>query len=151
LAEVGKALARNPLILSSFAGLAWNALGLPLPRPLVNLCQLMGSAAGPCALFAIGVFLAGRPLRFSWGEIGWMVPLKLVAQPLLTWALIATLFPLDRFWTGAALLLAALPTGALTFVVATQYQVYVERTSQVILWSTIASVPVLSAILIAYA
>ncbi len=151
LAEVARALARNPLIVSSFAGLGWNAAGLALPTPVVNLCQLMGSAAGPCALFAIGVFLAGRPLRVSWGEVGWIVPLKLVAQPLLTWALIATLFPLDRFWTGAALLLAALPTGALTFVVATQYQVYVERTSQVILWSTIASVPVLSAILIAYA
>lgn len=151
LRRVGAALVRNPLIVSSFAGLAWNLTGLALPQPLINFCQLTGSAAGPCALFAIGIFLAGRPLRLAWGEVGWLVPLKLVAQPLLTWALIATLFPLDRFWTGAALLLAALPTGALTFVVATQYDIYVEETSQAILLSTIASVPVLSVILIVYA
>lgn len=151
LKDVGKALLRNPLILSSFAGLGWNLSGLPLPTPLVNFCQLVGAAAGPCALFAIGVFLAGRPLAIDWRRVGWMVPLKLVVQPLLTWALIATVFPLDRFWTGAALLLAALPTGALTFVVASQYRVYVEQTSQVILLSTVASVPVLSLILVVYA
>jgi predicted permease len=151
LADVGRALAKNPLIVSAFAGLAWNLTGLAVPTPLVNFCQLVGAAAGPCALFAIGVFLAGRPLVLAWRTIGWMVPLKLVVQPLLAWALIETLFPLDRFWTGATLLLAALPTGALTFVVASQYDTYVEETSQVILLSTIASVPVLSLILVLYA
>lgn len=150
LADTGKALLRNPLIIASFGGLGWNLLGIPLPQPVVNFGQLMGAAAGPCALFAIGVFLAGRPLRFDWREVGWLVPLKLIVQPLLTWALIVTLFPLDRFWTGAALLLAALPTGALTFVVAAHYQTYVDRTSQAILLTTIASVPVLSVILIVF-
>jgi Predicted permeases len=151
LKDVGKALGRNPLILSSFAGLAWNLTGFGVPRPLVNFCQMVGSAAGPCALFAIGVFLAGRPLSLAWRKVGWMVPLKLVAQPLLAWVLIRTLFPLDPFWTGATLLLAALPTGALTFVVAGQYRTYVEETSQMILLSTIASVPVLSVLLVLYA
>jgi predicted permease len=151
LADVARALVKNPLIVSAFAGLAWNLTGLAVPRPLVNFCQLVGAAAGPCALFAIGIFLAGRPLVLAWRKVGWMVPLKLVAQPLLAWALIETLFPLDRFWTGATLLLAALPTGALTFVVASQYETYVEETGQVILLSTIASVPVLSLILVVYA
>jgi malonate transporter and related proteins len=151
LRDVGKALGKNPLILSSFAGLAWNLTGLPVPKPLVNFCQLVGAAAGPCALFAIGVFLAGRPLSLAWQKVGWMVPLKLVVQPLLAWVLIKTVFPLDPFWTGATVLLAALPTGALTFVVASQYQTYVEETSQVILLSTIASVPVLSVLLVLYA
>lgn len=150
LRDVGGALVRNPLIVSSVAGLAWNLGGWPLPTPAVNFCQLVGAAAGPCALFAIGVFLAGRPLSLAWRKVGWMVPLKLVVQPVLAWVLIKTVFPLDPFWTGATLLLAALPTGALTFVVASQYQTYVEETSQVILLSTIASVPVLSLILVLF-
>lgn len=151
LRDVGMALVKNPLIVSSAAGLAWNLAGLQLPKPLVNFCQLVGAAAGPCALFAIGVFLAGRKLSLSLRGVGWMVPLKLLAQPALAWLLIQTVCPLDRFWTGATLLLAALPTGALTFVVASQYKTYVEETSQVILLSTIASVPVLSVILVVYA
>ncbi len=147
LADVGKALVRNPLIVSSFAGLAWNLAGLPVPKPLGTFCELLGAAAGPGALFAIGLFLASRPLVADVREVAWVSGLKLIVQPAITWVLIAFVFPMDPFWTGAALLLAALPTGALTFVVAQQYDVYVERTSQVILWSTIASLPTLSALL----
>lgn len=147
LVDVGKALAKNPLILSSLAGLAWGLTGLSLPKPLTTFCELLGAAAGPGALFAIGLFLAGRPLVAEWREVSWLMALKLIAQPALTWALIAFVFPLDPFWTSAAILLAALPTGGLTFVVAQQYGVYVERTSQAILWSTLASLPTLSALL----
>lgn len=147
LAGVAKALSRNPLILSSFGGLAWNLLGLGVPKPLATFCDLLGAAAGPGALFAIGLFLAGRPLVADWREVAWLSALKLVVQPAITWGLCLWLFPMDPFWTAAALLLAALPTGALTFVVASQYNIYVERTSQVILWSTLLSLPVLSALL----
>ncbi len=147
LADVGKALAKNPLILSSAAGLAWNAAGVPVFAPVATFCELLGAAAGPGALFAIGLFLAGRPLAAEWAEIGWVSGLKLLVQPGITWLLIVFLFPMDPFWTAATLLLAALPTGALTFVVAQQYGVYVERTSQVILWSTIGSLPTLSLLL----
>lgn len=147
LADVGKALVRNPLILASFAGLGWNLLGLAVPTPLGTFCELLGAAAGPGALFAIGLFLAGRPLVADFKEVFWVSGLKLIVQPAVTWALIIFVFPMDPFWTGATLLLAALPTGALTFVVAQQYDVYVERTSQVILWSTVASLPTLSLLL----
>lgn len=147
LADVGKALGRNPLILSSLGGLAWNLAGLGVPKPLATFCELLGAAAGPGALFAIGLFLAGRPLVAEWREVAWLSGLKLVVQPVITWGLIVWLFPMDAFWTAATLLLAALPTGALTFVVASQYNVYVERTSQVILWSTLLSLPVLSGLL----
>ncbi len=153
LRDVGRALATNPLIVSTAVGIAWSALipGIPVPRPIATFCELMGAAAGPCALFAIGLFLASRNPKADMVEVGWISALKLLAQPALTWALTETLFPMDRFWTGSAILLAALPTGALTFVVAQQYQIYVERTSAAILVSTVLSVVTLSALLTVYA
>src|ERR687891_2207916 len=54
------ALARNPLILSIFAGLAVSTAGLSAPTPLANFLDLLGDTAGPCALFALGATLAGR-------------------------------------------------------------------------------------------
>jgi len=153
LRDVGKAIARNPLIVSTAIGVAWSLL-LPqgsVPQPLVTFCELMGAAAGPCALVAIGLFLATRDIRAPIGEIGWVVALKLLAHPLLCWLLIETLFPMDPFWTASAMVLAALPTGALTFVVATQYRVYIERTSAAILVSTVVSVVTLSVVLALYA
>ncbi len=143
------ALARNPLVIAPALGLLWSWVtgGLVLPTPVATFCGLLGAAAGPCALFAIGLFLASRPLRADLGEVLWLAGLKLVVQPLLTALLIATVFPLDRFWALSALILAALPTGALPFVVAQQYGAYVERTSAVILVSTVLSVVTLSGLL----
>lgn len=145
--DVTLALAKNPLIIASVAGTAMSLAEVPLPVPIVNFAEILGASAGPCALFAIGLFLAGRPLAADLGEVGWISALKLLWQPLITWLLIETLFPLDAEWRSAAIILAALPTGALTFVVAQRYEVYVERTSAAILVSTILSVPTLSLLL----
>ncbi|KAA0677327.1 AEC family transporter [Azospirillum brasilense] len=153
LRDVGRALVKNPLIISTALGLAWSVFlsGVPVPRPIAIYCDLMGASAGPCALFAIGLFLATQSLKANLLEVGWISALKLVVQPALAWLLIQTLFPLDPFWAGSAIILAGLPTGALTFVVASQYRIYVERTSAAILMSTIASVVTLSFLLATYA
>ncbi|CAO3448027.1 Auxin efflux carrier family protein [Azospirillum argentinense] len=153
LRDVGRALVRNPLIISTALGLGWSVFlsGVPVPRPIAIYCDLMGASAGPCALFAIGLFLATQSLKANLLEAGWISACKLVVQPALAWFLIQTLFPLDPFWAGSAIILAGLPTGALTFVVASQYRIYVERTSAAILMSTIASVVTLSILLATYA
>jgi predicted permease len=147
LADVGGALLRNPLILATLAGMAVSLTRLPVPVPVISFGTLMGAAAGPCALFAIGLFLAGRPLRADLGEVSWIVFLKLVLQPLLTWYLAVVVLRFDPEWAETAVIMAALPTGSLTFVVAQQYGIYVERTSAVILISTVVSVVTLSVVM----
>jgi predicted permease len=149
--DLVKALSRNPLVISAVAGLLWTAFRLPIPLALNNFFTISAGSAGPCALFAIGLFLAGRRLHFDRRELGWIVGLKLLGQPAITWILATALFPMDQFWMGAALLLSALPTGSLTFVVAQRYSVYVEQTSQVIFISTLLSLPLLAGLLAIYA
>lgn len=150
LAGVVSAIIRNPLVMAPIAGMLWSITGLGIGEPFERLFGLLGSAAGPCALFAVGLFLAGRGFDADPFEIGWITVLKLVWQPLATWWLATQLFGLDAQWTMYAVLLAALPTGALTFVVAQRYGVYVERTSAVILVSTVVSVVTLSLLLAGY-
>jgi predicted permease len=142
------ALATNPLVLGPGAGIVASALGLTLPKALQVFCDLLGASAGPCALFAIGLFLASQSAGALVGdkraiEAGWLTALKLVAQPALTYAL-ARLFGLDAQWSFAAALLSGLPTGALSFVLAQNYGVYVVRASAVILASTVLSAITLS-------
>ena len=103
-------------------------------------------AAGPCALFAIGLFMAGKSLRSGLGEVAWVVALKLIAQPLITWWLAFHVFALDGVWGLSAVIQAALPTGALAFVLAQQYGLYVQRATSVILISTVGSLVTLSAL-----
>lgn len=154
LADVGHALITNPLVVAPVAGLAVSAFGLSLPKPLVTFGDLLAASAGPCALFAVGLFIASRPLDTlvrgrKAVESAWLVAIKLVVHPLAGW-LIAVALELDAFWTASVVILSALPTGALAFVVAQQYRVYVERTSAIILASTVVSLATLSAAMIVF-
>lgn len=99
---------------------------------------------GPCALFAIGLFLVGKPLREGLGEVTVMTVVKLVVQPVVTAGFMFWLFPVDPLWGKVAVLMATLPTGAGSFVLSLSYGLYVQRTSSVILISTIASVATIS-------
>lgn len=45
---------------------------------------------------------------------------------------------------------AALPTGGLVFILARKYDIYLQRSTSVILISTVLSVPTLSAVMIYY-
>ena len=152
LRNVGRAVALNPLVIGSVLGFVWNAAGIPLPKSIGTFADLLGAAAGPAALFAIGLFLASQSINALMGgrkaiEVVWLLVLKLVAQPLITWW-IAIAVGLDPFWTASAVILSALPTGALVFVLAQQYGIYVQRASAVILASTVVSVVTLSVIMV---
>src|SRR5215210_3046309 len=142
------ALARNPLILSIFAGLAFSATGLTPPEPVTNFLELLGGTAGPCALFALGATLAGRQVAGGAAEVSYMTLMKLAVHPAALLLTTTLLFDVDPLWATAALLGAALPIVANVFIVARQYDVYVARTSSAILVSTAVSMISVSALLL---
>jgi malonate transporter and related proteins len=142
------ALARNPLILSIFAGLAVSTTGLNLPTPLGNFLDLLGGTAGPCALFALGATLAGRSVVGGTAEVSYMTLMKLAVHPAALFCTTTLLFSVDPLWATAALFGAALPIAANVFIVARQYDVYVVRTSSAILVSTAVSMISVSGLLL---
>jgi hypothetical protein len=141
-------LVRNPLIVSIFAGLAVSAAGLTPPTPVNNFLDLLGAAAGPCALFALGATLAGRSVAGGAAEIGYMTALKLFVHPAALLLTAAVIFDVDPLWTSAALLGASLPIAANVFIVARQYDVYVTRASGAVLVSTAVSMATVSTLLL---
>jgi len=153
LGKIAKAIVRNPLIIGSVLGLVWTAGtgGRPLPVAVNSFCALIGQTAGPCALFSIGLFLASRPMGSHIARVGWVTAIKMLVQPAATFALIALFLPtLDPFWAASAVLLAAMPSGGTTFVIAQEYETGVERASAGILVTTAISVVTLSLLLAWY-
>ena len=65
-------------------------------------------------------------------------------QPAVTWWLAFKVIALPAVWAEAAVIQAALPTGALIFVIAQRYGVFVERSTAVIVLSTVLSIVTLS-------
>ncbi|MEL0012644.1 MAG: AEC family transporter, partial [Alphaproteobacteria bacterium] len=98
-------------------------------------------------LFAMGLFMVGKPLSAGAAEVGWMVGAKLIVHPLITWWLAVSVFDLEFELVRGVVLMAALPTGALSFVIAQKYGIFVQRSSAAILVSTVLSVFTVSALL----
>lgn len=138
--RVVRVLSTNPLLIASLAGIVFSVLGLGLPEAAWDALSMIGGAAVPCALFALGMSLVGKRVTSGLGEVVWLVLLKLVVHPVLVWLLSTSVLPLDGPWQPAAILLAAMPTGSLVYVIAQQYDHYVERSSTVIFVSTVISV-----------
>jgi hypothetical protein len=71
-----------------------------------------------------------------------------LVQPLITWLLAYHAFTMEPVWAAGALIQSALPTGALVFVLAQQYGIYVQRSTAVIMASTVISLVTLSALFV---
>lgn len=121
-ASVGKsamALIKNPLILACLAGIALNLTGIGLPGWSQDTVELLGRAALPLGLVAVGVAL--RPaalLRVDRGVLA-TNSVKLLLMPALVLALTWVL-QLDPVSRDVALLFAALPTATSAYILARQ-------------------------------
>ena len=150
LGNVGSTLAaltRNPIIVSIFVGLLFSAASPgELRGPVANFLDLLAAATGPCALFALGATLAARSVSGA-SEVSYMTALKLFVHPAALWLATTYLFGVDPLWATAATLGVALPIAANVFIVARQYDTYVERASSAILVSTSISVVTVSILL----
>ncbi|KXS37510.1 MULTISPECIES: AEC family transporter [Modicisalibacter] len=141
--KVGRALARNPLVVSPILGALWAIGGLSLPHAADTFLRLLGDATTPAALVSLGLFLARRQPGTAQGTLG-LVGLKLVAHPLITWVLAYHVFALPPLWAQSALLMSALPTGTGPFMLAEFYQREAAVVSRTILLTTLGSLLTLS-------
>jgi hypothetical protein len=139
---------RTPVLLATMAGLAVSAAGIAVPKPIAAFCEILGEAFIPCALFAAGLFVAGCSVKGEAREIGWLVCVKLLLHPLITWWLAYRVFKLEGALPAIAVIQAALPCGAPVFVLAQQYKTFMTRSSAVIMVSTALSAFTLSALLL---
>ncbi|MEH1015073.1 AEC family transporter [Micromonospora sp. CPCC 206060] len=133
---------RNPIMLGCAAGLAVAVSGWQPPVEVFRPFELVGSAAVPLALLALGMSLPGsRPLargadlRERWLAVG----LKVLGQPLVAYAVGRWGFGLTGPALLAAVVTAALPTAQNIFVYATRYDRGTGLARDTIVLSTVAA------------
>ena len=139
-------LLRNPMIVSIVLGLSWSALDIPIPEVFNTFLDLLGSAATPGALFAIGASLASKSAeRLS--VAGWITFCKLVLHPAAVAICALVIFEIDPFSAGVIIAAAALPVAGNVFMLAQHYGVAAQRASTAILISTAISIVTLSLVI----
>jgi len=136
---IGLGLLRNPMIVSISLGLLWSTLSLPIPEPFNDFLVILGGAATPGALFAIGASLAGKSAERV--EIAaWLSFCKLFLHPAFVALAVLVLFPIDAFSASVVISAAALPVAGNVYMLAQHYRIAPHRASAAILLSTIASI-----------
>ncbi len=145
-------LLKNPLLIAPAAGALVLFSGIDVPSPARSFLDLLGSAASPCALVALGLFFAQpedkeTAPRTSLMDMSWLAGLKLIGQPLVTWLVAGPVLGLSDFWLHSAVFIAAMPTGTGPFMLAEFYERHPRLAGQVILVTTLISIVTLSAYL----
>lgn len=116
---IARQLVTNPLVIGSFAGIAFQLFGLSLPAGLEPALRALGAASLPLGLLCVGAALEFGSLR------GWMAPvatssaIKFLAMPVVT-VLVASLMGLTGPALVTALLFQALPTASSAYIMARQ-------------------------------
>ena len=146
LLRVPLGLVQNPMLVSIAVGLTWSAFALPIPGPMAEFVDLLGAAATPGALFAIGASLAGKSAeRLSIAL--WLSSAKLFLHPMLFAALALFAFDLDPKVFGVAVAAVAMPVAGNVYILAQHYGVAARRVSSAILVSTVIAVVSLTAVI----
>jgi len=146
LNTVGLGLLKNPMIVSICVGLAWSAAQLPIPTPLNDFMAILGAAATPGALFAIGASLASKSAERVSVAV-WLSTAKLVLHPAAVALSALVLFPVAPYAAGVMIAAAALPVAGNVYILAQHYGVAPQRVSASILISTAFSIVTVSAVI----
>lgn len=139
-------LLKNPMIVSMAAGLIWAGLRLPMPAPLQDFVTLLGAAATPGALFAIGASLAGRSAE-RMGPALWLSGAKLFLHPAAVAFAALVVFSVEPYAAGVMIAAAALPVAGNVYILASHYAVAPQRVSSAILISTAFSILTIPAVI----
>jgi predicted permease len=148
---------RNPIIAASAAGVTVSVLGLHLPEAVTAPAQMLGGAAVPAALFALGMSLDTRAARPGAAAVADAAPagraerhvlvtLKTVVQPLVAYALARWVFGIEGDDLLAVVLCAGLPTAQNAFIFAAQYRLDTRLVRDAVVLTTFISMGSLSLI-----
>ena len=139
LRSVGLGLIRNPMIVSIVLGLTWSGLQVPIPGPLNEFVVLLGNAATPGALFAIGASRASKSAERPF-VAGWLSFCKLVLHPAAVAVAALLIFPVEPYAAGVMIAASALPVAGNVYMLAQHYGGAPHRGSSTILISTALSI-----------
>lgn len=148
IGRIVKHILFHPLIAASYCGALVAALHLQTPVAIDSTLQFLQSAAAPVALFALGVTVALRPFAGIPWEVPSVIAVKLLLHPLIVFGLLTLLGPFPPQWSATAVLLASLPPALNVFLIARQYDTWIEQASAAVLLGTFVSVVTVTGVML---
>lgn len=133
------ALVKNPVILAILSGVAFGTAGLTIPDPIDGVMRMLGEAAVPCSLFALGASLVGLTVTDLVGRTLFMSVVKLFVLPAAVFVSGRYIFDLPPLTLAVAVTTASMPSGMNAFLFAQRYETHVARTASSTMLTTLLS------------
>ena len=137
-AFVIRQIALNPLILASFAGIAWSFLAIPTPLLLERSLKIATGMALPLALLAIGGGFSMDRLRGDLFTAALAAGAKLVWMPLLAAGILLGMGVTDTD-LEIGVLIAGTPAATANYIMAQQMKGDAELAGTIVMLSTLLS------------
>ena len=136
-----KKVVTHPCILACVLGIILMVTGLPLPLGLDGAVTAVGNCNTAMSMMVIGMILADIDLKdfWDWTVVKYTVH-RLVVIPVVVY-IICSFLPLNKTVLGLCVLLAAMPAGATTSILAEKYQVDSPFATKMVIFSTLLSLP----------
>ena len=139
-----KKLAAHPCVIACGIGLVLMVTRLPVPAVILTPVRYIGRCNTALVMLMMGMTMAGADLRSLWDPSILRFCLhRLVIFPLALYAILS-LLPVSRLVRGLSVLLAAMPAGATTSILASQYGRDPEFAAKLVTVSTVFSIPALA-------
>jgi hypothetical protein len=132
-----------PLIYATIAGLIVNAGSLTVPLPITRSISLLAGATVPAMLVVLGLQLRSTSLRGQIGPVVVAAGGRLILSPLIA-VLVTAALGLDGLMRQVTITQLAMPTAVLAGVLAAQFGGEAQFVTASILFSTLASILMLS-------
>lgn len=142
--SVLKGLAKNPMVLGIGAGLIVSLGQWPIPSAFDHFTRMLGNAAGPCALFAIGASLGAQRVSVDRAVLVLSFA-KLVVHPLMAALYLFVIFKVSPENAAVGVLLATMPCATGCFIISQRFGLVTHSISSTILLGTFTAVITVSA------
>ncbi len=133
----------HPCILACAAGLVFMLTGWKLPESVNGMVSAVANCNTAMSMLVIGMILTNLRLSALWDKTVWIYCLhRLVILPGLVF-LVCSFLPVSSMVKGLCVILAAMPAGATTGILAEKYRMEPEFATKLVIVSTLLSLPTL--------
>lgn len=142
--KLGLSLAKNPLLISVFAGLLIVVFNIKLPGFVNQTIELFSDSVTAVVLFSLGMFLGrhqiGKPRE--WAFVTVLTLVTMIVLPYIFYQILLRI-PLENVDIKSIIIDAAVPLGVTPYVLAVQYKLDTVLLTRVVVLGTIISVVVI--------
>jgi len=143
--ETLKKVLTHPCVVACGIGLVLMFGGITLPEVLLMPLQTIGRCNTALSMLVIGMILGDMELKTLLDRtVVRYTAERLILIPLLVYAA-CRLAGFDRTVTGLSVILAAMPAGATTSMLAAKYEMAPEFATKMVVFSTLCSIPSIAA------